>query len=112
MYRATCLGLGALGLTAGLFDVPLQSYLQHYSPEQTRGSVLAAANFLAFAGMLAASAVFWVLRSPMGFSAAGIFLFSGGVALLVAALLLWWLSREAATALARPFKRMPWWLKK
>ena len=37
-----CLGLLALGFSAGFFDVPLQAFLQHRSPPQSRGAILAA----------------------------------------------------------------------
>ena len=33
----SCLGLLALGFSAGFFDVPLQAFLQHRSPPQSRG---------------------------------------------------------------------------
>jgi ZIP family zinc transporter len=37
--------------------VPLEAFMQHRSPVQTRGSILAAANFMVFAGVLGASLV-------------------------------------------------------
>ncbi len=105
-YFWTCAGLCLLGTTAGLYDVPLQSYLQYYSPIENRGRVLAAANFLIFSAMLFASGIFWTLRSALGVSAGGIFLFGGGVTLVVFGVLLWLLPHEAASALARPFHRL------
>jgi acyl-[acyl-carrier-protein]-phospholipid O-acyltransferase/long-chain-fatty-acid--[acyl-carrier-protein] ligase len=63
-----------IGFASGLYEVPLSSYLQHYSPERSRGRVLAAANALAFTAMLLASGMFWVLRSLLGESAGEIFL--------------------------------------
>ncbi len=44
-----------LGFSGGLYDVPLQAYLQYHSPEKTRGSIFAAINFMTFSGTLAAS---------------------------------------------------------
>jgi acyl-[acyl-carrier-protein]-phospholipid O-acyltransferase / long-chain-fatty-acid--[acyl-carrier-protein] ligase len=61
---AACGLLLTLGISAGLFSVPLESYLQHHSPPKTRGSILAAANFLIFAGILLFSVLFAVLRVP------------------------------------------------
>lgn len=61
-----CLLLGGLGFCAGVFDVPLASYLQHYSPIAQRGSLLAATNCLAFAGILVLSGVFTLLQWPVG----------------------------------------------
>ena len=49
-----------------LFDVPLAAYMQHYSPREHRGSILAASNFLTFGGILIASLAFGVMRLPVG----------------------------------------------
>ena len=54
-----------LGTSAGLFSVPLEAFLQHRSPRQTRGSILAAANQLTFTGICVASLLFAVLRMPV-----------------------------------------------
>lgn len=54
-----------LGVGAGLFDVPLESYLQHRSAPETRGAVLAASNFLTFGGMSLVSVLFAILRWPV-----------------------------------------------
>ena len=48
----TCTFLAGLGFSAGVFDVPLASYLQHNSPIEKRGSILAATNCLAFSSIL------------------------------------------------------------
>jgi acyl-[acyl-carrier-protein]-phospholipid O-acyltransferase/long-chain-fatty-acid--[acyl-carrier-protein] ligase len=63
-YIAACLFLLLLGVSAGLFDVPLAAFMQERSPAEHRGAILAASNFLTFGGMLVASVVFWMLRSP------------------------------------------------
>jgi acyl-[acyl-carrier-protein]-phospholipid O-acyltransferase/long-chain-fatty-acid--[acyl-carrier-protein] ligase len=63
-YIAACIFLFMLGISAGLFDVPLAAFMQDRSPTEHRGAILAASNFLTFGGMLIASIVFWVLRSP------------------------------------------------
>jgi 1-acyl-sn-glycerol-3-phosphate acyltransferase len=54
-----------LGCSAGLFDVPLAAYMQKYSPVRSRGSILAASNFLTFGGMLAVSLLFGGIRKPL-----------------------------------------------
>jgi len=77
--------LMAMGLTAGLYDIPLQAFLQDRSPPQSRGAIMAAYNFLTFAGMLAASGVYWVLSGPLGLSARWIFLVGGVATALVTA---------------------------
>jgi len=83
-YMWTCTWLLGLGICSGLFDVPLASFLQHRSPSQWRGSILAASNFLTFSGMLLAAIAFWVLRSRMDLSARDIFLLAGLATLPVA----------------------------
>lgn len=59
-----CLILTGLGMSAGTFDVPLASYLQHHSPIENRGSILAATNCLAFSGILVMFGLLLVLRQP------------------------------------------------
>jgi acyl-[acyl-carrier-protein]-phospholipid O-acyltransferase/long-chain-fatty-acid--[acyl-carrier-protein] ligase len=78
-YFAAAVLLMLLGISAGLFDVPLQAYMQDRSPPEHRGSILAASNFLTFGGMLIASGVYAVLRQPIGgsFSSREIFLLCG-----------------------------------
>lgn len=72
-----------IGCSAGLFDVPLAAYMQHHSPPQSRGSILAASNFLTFFGILLTAVLYYVLRAPLRednlplFSSRQIFLLSG-----------------------------------
>jgi acyl-[acyl-carrier-protein]-phospholipid O-acyltransferase/long-chain-fatty-acid--[acyl-carrier-protein] ligase len=66
-----------LGLSGGFYDVPLQAYLQHNSPEKTRGSVFAATNLLTFTGTLLATGIFVLLGTVVGFSNRTIFLVVG-----------------------------------
>lgn len=62
----TCLLFALLGISAGFFDVPLSSWLQFNSPATTRGSILAATNFLLFACIVVTSGLYgsW-LRAPV-----------------------------------------------
>lgn len=76
-YYSSCFFLLAMGITAGLYDIPLQAFLQDRSPPESRGSIMAAYNFLTFAGMLAASGVYWLLSGPLGLSSRAIFLVGG-----------------------------------
>jgi len=64
-YVIACVLLVLLGCSAGLFDVPLASYMQHYSPKDKRGSVLAASNLLTFGAMLFAAVAFTAMRAPV-----------------------------------------------
>lgn len=83
-YAATAVWLFAMGASAGLFDVPLQAYLQQFSPRESRGAILAASNFLTFLGTLLSAGLFYLLRGPGELSAAKIFLISGICTLPVA----------------------------
>jgi len=58
--------LAVLGVGAGMFDVPLEAYLQEQSPPAKLGTVLASTNMLVFTGMLIASIAYYGLRVPLG----------------------------------------------
>ena len=88
-YGLTCLCLLCLGIGAGLFDVPLQAFLQHRSPDQSRGVILAATNFLTFSGMLVASGAFWLFRQVLELSARDIFLLAGLATIPVFVYIVW-----------------------
>ncbi|MCA9119063.1 MAG: MFS transporter [Planctomycetaceae bacterium] len=64
-FILACLFLTGLGFSAGLFDVPLSSYMQHRSPPEQRGAILAASNFLTFSGMLVMSFLYLGMRVPL-----------------------------------------------
>lgn len=66
-----------LGAGGGLFNIPLMAYLQHHSPTESRGSILAASNFVTFSGMLVVSFLFPVLQSGLQLDAATVFLIAG-----------------------------------
>ncbi|HRX80194.1 MAG TPA: MFS transporter, partial [Pirellulaceae bacterium] len=81
-FVLACLFLTGLGFSAGLFDVPLSSYMQHRSRPEQRGAILAASNFLTFSGMLAMSFLYLGMRMPLAngeplLSAPQIFLVGG-----------------------------------
>ena len=63
-FVCACVFLFFLGSSAGLFSVPLEAYLQHRSPLESRGSILAAANFLTFTGVLCSALLFAGFRYP------------------------------------------------
>ena len=66
-----------IGLGGGLFNVPLNAYIQERSPHEKLGAILAAVQQMTAVGMLCVSGLFWLLQSPMHMSASQIFLFSG-----------------------------------
>ncbi|HYW78780.1 MAG TPA: MFS transporter, partial [Thermoguttaceae bacterium] len=71
------LWLFMLGTSAGLYDIPIQAFLQHRSPPQSRGSILAANNFITFSAMLVSAGLFWLWNDAFGLSARQIFLILG-----------------------------------
>ena len=84
-----------LGIGAGLFDVPLEAYLQHRSPAASRGSLLAASNFLTFGGISLSSLLFLAMRAPLRadggalFTARQIFLVCGVLTIPVCVYIVW-----------------------
>jgi acyl-[acyl-carrier-protein]-phospholipid O-acyltransferase / long-chain-fatty-acid--[acyl-carrier-protein] ligase len=88
-YCWACLWLLGLGVSAGLYDIPLLSFLQDRAPPESRGRVLAAYNFLAFTGMFLTSGIFWLLASGLGLSARQIFLVAGITTLGVLLFIVW-----------------------
>ncbi len=82
-YRWICGCLLVLGIGGGLYDIPMVTYIQKMSPENSRGRILAAANFLTFGGMLLSSGVFYLL-SIANLSPREIFLAIGLVTLPLA----------------------------
>lgn len=87
-YAVGCLLLLSMGVTAGLYDIPLQAFVQEQSPRKTRGSIMAACNILTFTGILGASGIYWFLSGPLGFSSRGVFLVCGLVTLPIAIVIL------------------------
>jgi len=87
--------LVVLGFGAGMFDVPLETYMQEKSPKDRLGGVLAATNLLLFTGMFLASLAYGGLRAPLGpeggplFSARAIFGIFAVLSLVAAGVAVW-----------------------
>jgi len=76
-----------IGVCGGLYIVPLNSYVQTYSPDQNRGQIVAASNFLSFSGVLFAPMILYFFGNYLGFSAAqGFMLTSFLIFLLVSSI--------------------------
>lgn len=58
-----------LGFFGGIYQIPLDSFIQVTSPHQSRGQIIAATNFLSFFGVLAASALIYIITEVLGFTA-------------------------------------------
>jgi acyl-[acyl-carrier-protein]-phospholipid O-acyltransferase / long-chain-fatty-acid--[acyl-carrier-protein] ligase len=73
----SCVWLFLLGISAGLFDIPLESYLQQRSEVKNRGTILAASNFIAYSFMIVSAGLFWLMQSKFHWTASTIFLVAG-----------------------------------
>lgn len=79
-----------LGIGAGMFDVPLEAYLQEQSPPCRLGSILATTNLMVFTGILTSLIVYCCLCMPISegdvvrplLSARGCFSIVAGMAVL------------------------------
>ena len=86
--------LALLGFSGGFFIVPIAALLQHKPARETKGEVLAAANWCSFVGSFAASGAHWLLAQQLHFSPRAIFL-TGGVLTLLGAVYVLWLLPDA-----------------
>lgn len=102
--------VGLFGVSAGLFIVPLQAFIQLRAPAEHRGSILAASSFLSWVGALLASALLWLLSGPMGVSPGGAFTVLGVTTLILSLITLFvlpdFLLRFLALAAMRFFYRL------
>ncbi len=76
-FLFTLICLFFLGLSGGMYIIPLNAFIQQRSPKQERGKVLATNNFLGFSAMLLASVLLWLLREVLRLNAVQIFIFAG-----------------------------------
>jgi acyl-[acyl-carrier-protein]-phospholipid O-acyltransferase/long-chain-fatty-acid--[acyl-carrier-protein] ligase len=79
--------LFCMGLAAGLYDVPLQSYLQTRSRIEVRGRILATSTSMMFLSMLISSGAFWLMRHAFHLTGGGIFMTVGVVTLPISMVL-------------------------
>ena len=100
-YLQSCVWLLALGIAAGFYEIPLEAFLQHRSPRESRGSILAAYNFLSFSGMLLAALIYWLLAGKLGLSARAVFLVAGLATLPVCLLIVYLAPLPALRVLVR-----------
>ena len=79
-----CACLLLLGLSAGLFNIPLEAFLQHRSDPKIVGVNIAASNFIVFSFILGSSGLYYVLREFVGMTPSVIFLGCGLVTIPIA----------------------------
>ena len=66
-----------IGIGGGLFNVPLNAYLQDRSPRESLGAILASGHQLTSIGILGVSLLFPLLRNGFHFGAPTVFLIAG-----------------------------------
>lgn len=76
-----------VGLFGGIYQIPLDSYIQVASPNKFRGQIVAATNFLSFVGVLMASGLLYLVTEIFGFSADKGFSIIGTITLAVTLLI-------------------------
>jgi acyl-[acyl-carrier-protein]-phospholipid O-acyltransferase / long-chain-fatty-acid--[acyl-carrier-protein] ligase len=74
--------LALLGISGGLFAVPLNALIQHRPKPEQKGGVIAAANLVSFIGIALASGAYPIITNVFHQTAAGIFL-DGAILTLV-----------------------------
>jgi acyl-[acyl-carrier-protein]-phospholipid O-acyltransferase/long-chain-fatty-acid--[acyl-carrier-protein] ligase len=72
-----------LGITSGLFIVPLYAYMQQRADRQEKGRVVATNNFYQTIGMLFTSVLLWALHDRLGVRADTLLMGAGVATLLV-----------------------------
>ncbi len=78
-----------LGLAGGFFIVPICALLQHRPPKESKGQMLATANWLSFVGIFLASGAHYVCTEFFGANPQTIFLMGGIITLLGAIYAIW-----------------------
>lgn len=76
-----------LGLFGGIYQIPLDSYIQVTSPNTSRGQIVAATNFLSFFGVLCASVLLYLITEVFGLKADKGFTIIGSLTLIVTAVI-------------------------
>lgn len=71
-----------MGVSAGLFIVPINTFIQLRSPAGRRGQILAASGFLGWVGVLLASGLIYLLAGIWGLSAGQMFMVLGVITLV------------------------------
>lgn len=73
-----------LGMLGGMFEIPMDSYIQVASPNQLRGQVVGTTNFMSFFGVLIAAALVYMITGIFNLKADKGFTITGCITLIVA----------------------------
>lgn len=77
------------GVSAGLFSLPLQTFIQFRAEPARLGEVLAASSFINWVGILLAAGLTFLFSGPLGLSAAQGFSIIGAVTLVLTLVSFW-----------------------
>ncbi|MDP1879848.1 MAG: MFS transporter [Parachlamydiaceae bacterium] len=80
---AVIIAVTILGVFGGIFEIPLDSYIQVTSPKKSRGQMVAATNFLSFIGVLFASGLIYLDSEVFNISSDEGFIIIGFLTLIV-----------------------------
>lgn len=78
----TYIVLAILGVGGGMFVVPIDSFIQSYSPDEKRGKIIATSNFLSFCGVLLAPITMFILDGMFNFKSGSSFFIMGIIAVI------------------------------
>ncbi len=81
--------IAVMGISAGLFIVPIQALIQLRSPDATRGQIVAASGFIGWVGVLLAAGLLFVLTELFHLTSSQCFLALGVLTLILACLAIW-----------------------
>ena len=81
-YAWSVVALSALGLSSGLFIVPLNAFLQQRSERGEKGRMIATNNFYNTVGLMIASGALWLFHDRMHVSPDRLILWTGVVTML------------------------------
>jgi len=102
--------LALFGISAGLFSLPLQTFIQFRAEPARLGEVLAASSFINWVGILLASVTTWFFSGPLRLSAAQGFSLVGVLTMVLTLIAFWtlpgFLSRFVALIATRLFCRV------
>ncbi len=99
-----------IGLSSGLYIVPLSAFIQYRSPVDRRGEILACSNFMSFLGVAVSAGTIYLLNAVFAFTPGQCFVVVGVLTAVLAAITLWvlpdFLTRFLVLVLTRLFYRI------
>lgn len=78
-----------LGFLGGVYQVPLNAYIQYAGPKHKRGQILSINSFLDFVGVLIAAVIVRLLGSGLNLSPDFSFFYIGSIVIILGCWLLW-----------------------